>query len=164
MSMLDIITYGHETLGRKAAPVAEFGPELGPFIAEMFEALKRGNGIGLAAPQVDRSIRLFVTDLEGDKPRVFINPEIVLTSQETADIEEGCLSLPGLYQKVQRPEAVRIQAYNEKGRPFTVEADGMLARLILHENDHLDGILFVDRLNALKRERALAQYRRLLRK
>jgi peptide deformylase len=164
MSMLDIVTLGNEVLVRKAAPVPEFGPELAAFVDEMFEALKRGKGLGLAAPQVERPIRLFVTEAEGDKPRVFINPEIVLTSQETVDIEEGCLSLPGLYQRVVRPESVRMQAYNEKGRPFSVEADGMLARVLLHEYDHLEGILFVDRLNPLKRERALAQYQRLLRK
>ena len=159
--MLDIVTIGNETLARKAEPVREFGPELAVFAAQMLEACKLGKGIGLAAPQVERSIRLFVTDVEGDKPRVFVNPEIVQTSQETVDYEEGCLSLPGLYQRVLRPESVRIQAYNEKGRPFTVEAGGLLARVILHEYDHLEGILFVDRLGAAKRERALAQYRRL---
>lgn len=162
--MLDIVTIGNETLARKAAPVREFDPELSAFIAEMFEALRVGHGLGLAAPQVERSIRLFVTDVEGDKPRVFINPEIVQTSQETIDLEEGCLSLPGLYQRVERPEAVRMQAYNEKGRPFSIEADGLLARVLLHEYDHLEGILFVDRLGGPKRERALAQYRRMLKK
>jgi peptide deformylase len=162
--MLDIVTYGSDILARKAAPVAQFGPELEAFAAHMFEALKIGNGLGLAAPQVGRSIRLFVTDVEGDKPRVFVNPEIVLTSQELVAIEEGCLSLPGLYQRVERPESVRMQAYTAKGRPFTVEASDMLARVLLHEYDHLDGVLFIDRLNAAKRERALAQYQRLLRK
>ncbi len=162
--MLDIVTYGNETLARKSSPVQEFGPELTAFAADMFEALKRGKGIGLAAPQVDRPIRLFVTDVEGDKPRVFANPEIVLTSQETIDYEEGCLSLPGLYQRVVRPESLRMQAWNEKGRPFSIEATGLLARVLLHEFDHLEGILFIDRLSALKRQRALAQYQRLLRK
>lgn len=164
MSMLDIVTFGAEVLGQKAQPVVAFDDELIVFSQDMFEALKRGDGLGLAAPQVGRSIRLFVIDVEGDKPRVFVNPEIVLTSQETIDIEEGCLSLPGLYQRVVRPESVRMQAYTEKGRPFSLEAGGMLARVMLHEYDHLDGILFVDRLNPLKRERALAQYRRIIRK
>lgn len=162
--MLDIVTFGSDILTRKAAPVSEFGSELAAFAADMFDALKRGNGLGLAAPQVGKSIRLFVTDVEGDKPRVFVNPEIVQTSQDLIVIEEGCLSLPGLYQRVERPESVRMQAYNEKGRPFTVEATGMLARVLLHEYDHLEGILFVDRLGAAKRERALAQYQRLIRK
>lgn len=162
--MLDIITYGSDILTKKSEPVREFGPELEAFAAEMFTALKIGNGLGLAAPQVGRSIRLFVTDVEGDKPRIFVNPEIVLTSQELIGIEEGCLSLPGLYQKVERPESVRMQAYNVKGRPFTVDASDMLARVIQHEYDHLDGVLFIDRLRGARRERALAQYLRSLKK
>ena len=93
---------------------------------------------------------------------MFINPEIVLTSQEMVEIEEGCLSLPRLYLDVIRPESVRVQAWNEKGRPFTVETDGLLARVILHEYDHLEGVLFIDRLKNGNRERALAQYRRLV--
>jgi peptide deformylase len=92
---------------------------------------------------------------------VFINPEIVLTSQEIVVIEEGCLSLPRLYLDVTRPQSVRVQAWNEKGRPFTVETDGLLARVILHEYDHLEGVLFIDRLNPGKRDRAISQYRRL---
>jgi peptide deformylase len=120
-----------------------------------------GRGIGLAGPQVDRAQRIFVTNVEGDKPRIFINPEIVLTSQEMVAIEEGCLSLPRLYLDVIRPRSVRVQAWNEKGRPFTVEADGLLARVILHEYDHLEGVLFIDRLKPGHRDRAITQYRRL---
>ncbi|MDP3179614.1 MAG: peptide deformylase [Spirochaetaceae bacterium] len=161
--MLDIVLYGSEILGMKAAPIADFGAETKALVDGMFEAMVRGKGIGLAGPQVDKLVRLFVTQLEGDKPRVFINPEIVLTSQEESDYEEGCLSLPGLYTSLKRPASVRMQAWNEKGRPFTVEAEGLLARVLLHENDHLDGVLFVDRLNPARRERALAQYRRRIR-
>ncbi len=161
--MLDIVTYGNEILIKKAQAVTEFGPELAELVASMHEAMRRGKGIGLAAPQVDRGLRVFVTQVEGDKARSFINPEIVLTSQEEVEYEEGCLSLPGLYLSLRRPESVKIQAYNEKGRPFTVEAGGILARVMLHEYDHLDGVLFIDRLAPPKREKALAQYRRLLR-
>lgn len=158
--MLEIVTYGHESLSRKAAPVAEFGPELAAFVEEMYAAMVKGRGIGLAAPQVDHLVRLFVTGVEDDKHRVFINPEIVATSPEEADYEEGCLSLPGLYTHLVRPASVKIQAWNERGRPFTLEADGLLARVILHENDHLNGVLFVDRLPPARRERVLAQYLR----
>jgi peptide deformylase len=158
--MLDIVTYGNEILGRKAEPVKEIDASLRALAADMLETMA-GKGIGLAGPQVDKALRLFVTNVEKDKPRVFINPEIVLTSQEEVTIEEGCLSLPRLYLDVVRPESVRVQAWNEKGRPFTVETGGLLARVILHEYDHLEGILFVDRLKAGKRDRALAQYRRL---
>lgn len=158
--MLEILTYGSEVLTQKAEAVKEFGPELASFIDEMYETMAKGRGVGLAATQVGRLLRIFVTGVEGDKLRVFINPEIVATAPEESDYEEGCLSLPGLYTNVKRTAAVKIQAYNERGRPFTLEADDFLARVILHENDHLNGILFIDRLPPQKREKALAQYLR----
>ncbi|HTX74361.1 MAG TPA: peptide deformylase [Rectinemataceae bacterium] len=161
--MLDIVTYGDEVLTQKAEAIKDFGPEVAELVAGMFEAMRRGKGIGLAGPQVGKSLRVFVTQVEGDKPRAFINPEIVLTSQEEVEFEEGCLSLPGLYLGLRRPEFVRVQAWNEKGRPFTTETGGLLARVLLHEYDHLDGILFIDRLNPARRERALGQYQRLIR-
>ena len=165
--MLEIVTVGSEEgdaiLRKKAATVTAFDADLKALIAGMHEAMHRGHGIGLAAPQVDRNLRVFVTQVEGDGPRSFINPEIVLTSQEEVDYEEGCLSIPGLYTQVRRPESVRIQAWNERGRPFTLEASELLARVILHEFDHLDGILFVDRLSAAKRERAMAAYLKKIR-
>jgi peptide deformylase len=159
--MLDIVTYGNDILGRKAEPIKDIDDSIRDLAADMLTTMA-GRGIGLAGPQVARAIRLFVTNVDGDKPRVFINPEIVLTSQEMVEIEEGCLSLPRLYLDVVRPESVRVQAWNEKGRPFTVETDGLLARVILHEYDHLEGVLFIDRLKNGKRERALSQYRRLV--
>jgi peptide deformylase len=161
--MLEIVTYGNEILTKKAQPVADFGNGLPTLVEEMLEAMRLGKGIGLAAPQVDSKLRVFVTHVEDDKPRVFINPEIILTSQEEVEFEEGCLSLPGLYLSLKRPESVKMQAWNEKGRPFTIEAGGILARVMLHEYDHLEGVLFIDRLTPPKREKALAHYRRLLR-
>jgi peptide deformylase len=158
--MLDIVTYGNEILGKKAESVKDIDEEIRDLAKGMLETLS-GKGVGLAGPQVASPLRIFVTDVDDDKPRVFINPEIVLTSQELVTIEEGCLSLPRLYLDVTRPEFVRVQAWNEKGRPFTVETDGLLARVIQHEYDHLDGVLFIDRLKGGKRDRALAQYRRL---
>ncbi len=159
--MLDIVTYGNEILGSKAESIKDIDDSIRTLADDMLTTMA-GRGIGLAGPQVAKAIRLFVTNVEGDKPRVFINPEIVLTSQEMVEIEEGCLSLPRLYLDVIRPESVRVQAWNEKGRPFTVETDGLLARVILHEYDHLEGVLFIDRLKNGNRERALAQYRRLV--
>ena len=158
--MLDIVTYGNEILAQKAEPVKEFTPELAAFVEELYDTMVKGHGVGLAANQVGKLLRIFVTGVDGDKQRVFINPEIIATSPEEADYEEGCLSLPGLYTYVTRPAAVKIQAWNEKGRPFTFETDGFLARVILHENDHLNGVLFIDRLTAARRERALNQYLR----
>lgn len=160
--MLEIVTYGDPVLERKAEPVLEFDDKVAVLAAEMFEAMKREHGIGLAAPQVSVLKRLFVTDVEGDKHRTFINPEIIMTSHELAEYEEGCLSFPGLYFVVKRPANVQIQAFNEKGKPFMMDADGLLARVILHEYDHLDGKLFIDRISPFKKERALLHYRRLL--
>jgi peptide deformylase len=98
-----------------------------------------------------------VIHVDGDVPRVFINPSIVATSQETVKQEEGCLSLPGVWADVIRPESVTVQAWNEKGRPFTIETGGILARVILHEYDHLEGTLFIDRLPELKRQKIIAK-------
>jgi peptide deformylase len=159
--MLDIVTFGNEILGKKAEPVKDINDALRALAAEMLVAIE-GKGMGLAGPQVGSPLRVFVTNVEGDKQRVFINPEIVLTSQEIVAIEEGCLSLPRLYLDVVRPESVRVQAWNEKGRPFTVETSGLLARVILHEYDHLEGLLFIDRLSPGKRTRAISQYQRLI--
>ena len=158
--MLDIVTYGSDILGRKAVAVKDIDEAVRKLGEDMLETMA-GKGIGLAGPQVASDLRIFVTNVEGDKPRIFINPEIVLTSQELISFEEGCLSLPRLYLDVIRPQFVRVQAWNEKGRPFTVETDGLLARVIQHEYDHLEGILFIDRLKPGKRDRALSQYRRL---
>ena len=160
--MREIVLYGDPILEKKAEPVMEFDEGLALLCEEMFEAMKRDHGIGLAAPQVGVSKRIFVTDVEGDKKRVFINPEIVMTSPDLVEYEEGCLSFPGLYFVVKRPGSLRIQAFNEKGKPFTIEAESLLARVILHENDHLDGKLFIDRITPLKKERALLHYRRMV--
>jgi peptide deformylase len=102
--------------------------------------------------------RMFVVYIQDDFERIFINPSILETSQETAKVEEGCLSIPGVYADVVRSETVKVQAWNEKGKPFTLEASGLLARVILHEYDHLDGVLFVDRLPEAKRDKIIAKY------
>lgn len=160
--MLEIVTLGREVLTRTAEPVKDIDDKIRSLALEMLETMRIGKGIGLAAPQVDLGLRLFVTEVE-DRPRVFINPEILLTSQEQADLEEGCLSIPGVYAKLKRPAAVRIQAWNERGRPFNLDAEGLEARVILHELDHLNGVLFVDRLSDPARKRVLAQYERRIR-
>jgi peptide deformylase len=154
---MEIITLGNELLRCKAEPIAKINGETARIAGEMIKALIDGKGVGLAGPQVSLMKRIFVVHIEDDEPRVFINPSIIETSQETAKYEEGCLSLPGLWADVIRPKSVKIQAWNEKGRPFTLEAKGILARVIQHEYDHLEGILFVDRLPELKRKRLLAK-------
>lgn len=156
--MLDIVAYGNEILAQKSEPVTDFGPDFAAFVEELYVSMQEGRGVGLAAVQVSQLKRVFVTGVEDDKLRVFANPEIIFTSPDEVVYEEGCLSLPGLYTKVKRPASVKIQAYNEKGRPFTLEATDFLARVILHEYDHLNGVLFIDRLTPHGKERALSQY------
>jgi len=160
--MLDIVMYGDPILERIAEPVTEFGMGIELLVEEMFDAMKRDHGIGLAAPQINLSKRIFVIEADDDMKRVFINPEIIMTSPDLAEYEEGCLSFPGLYFMVKRPASLRIQAFNEKGRPFSLDADGLLARVILHENDHLDGKLFIDRITPLKKARALLHFSKML--
>ena len=113
---------------------------------EMFKTMTSANGVGLAAPQVGIAKRFFVLTADDDVKRVFINPEITKTSAETSEYEEGCLSIPGFSEKIIRPVKVSVAALNEFGKPFVIEnADGLLARIIQHENDHLDGYLYIDR-------------------
>jgi len=154
---MQILTLGNECLRQKALPVNDIGPEYLKISEELLDALHDGKGIGLAGPQVGLMERIFAIHVEGDIPRIFINPSIIETSQETLKFEEGCLSIPGIYTDVVRPRSVKIQAWNEKGRPFTLEASGIVARVILHEYDHLEGILFIDRISAQKKNRILAK-------
>jgi peptide deformylase len=148
------------TLRQKAKPVKEINDELRKTALDMIETMRKGKGVGLAGPQVGLLKRIFVTHAEGDRSRVFINPSRIWTSQEQVRCEEGCLSVQGLWADVVRPEAIKIQAWNEKGRAFTLEVSGMLARVIQHEYDHLEGILFIDRLDEAAREKILAKLKK----
>lgn len=161
--MIDVVTVGsayEEILHKQAATVADIDERIVRLTQEMIDSLSIHQGIGLAGPQVNEQLRLFVTHAQGDIPRVFINPEITMTSNDLAPYEEGCLSIPGIYADVMRPESIQIQAWNEKGKPFTLDADGILARVIQHEYDHLRGRLFIDRINDKKRERLMKTYSR----
>jgi peptide deformylase len=154
---MEIITLGNELLRQKAEPVKPINSEIVKIAEEMIETMHQDKGIGLAGPQVGLMKRIFVIHIEGDIPRVFINPSILETSQERVKLEEGCLSIPGVWADVVRPESVRVQAWNEKGRPFTLEADGIMARAIQHEYDHLEGTLFIDRLPETRRAKIMAK-------
>ena len=155
--MLSIITIGDPLLAKTSTLVPGVDADVRRLVEQMFETMGT-RGIGLAAVQVGTPVRLFVTRAPRDGMRVFVNPDILETSLEEEALEEGCLSVPGLYTEMVRPASVRVQAWNEKGRPFTLSADGMLARVIQHELDHLNGVLFVDRLDAKRRKRLLAAY------
>lgn len=161
--MLDIYTIGADVLRQKAVPVEHFDDALASLVESMFETMKIGKGVGLAAPQVGLGHRLFIVQIEGDKQRVFVNPEIIETSVDLAEFEEGCLSIPGVYADLERPREIRVQAWNERGRRFVLGADGFLARVIQHELDHLNGVLFTDRLPERSRDRLLKQYEKRMR-
>ena len=143
--ILEITKLGEDILRQKAQPVAEVNDEIRKLADDMIETMIEANGVGLAGPQVGKSLRIFVAMADDEVKRVFINPQIIKTSEEVGDYEEGCLSIPQVYETITRPVQVTVQALNEKGRPFTLEADGLLARIIQHEYDHLDGILYIDR-------------------
>jgi peptide deformylase len=156
-----ILTLGSETLREKSLPVQNIDEETDKLLAAMFAILDKHKGVGLAAIQIGLPLRLFITKIGNDTRRVFINPSIIKTSKELAEYEEGCLSLPGVWGKIMRPKMIRVQAWNEKGKPFTIDADGILARVIQHEYDHLDGDLFIDKLSEVKRSQLLKKYERL---
>jgi peptide deformylase len=159
VEILPILIAPHATLKTKAKPV---GPahdaEVRDLVPRMFATMYRAPGIGLAAPQVGRLLRVITIDLMPDEkpaPITLINPEIVGVSQELATREEGCLSLPGQYADVTRPAHVRVRYLDLRGARQEIEADGLLSTCLQHEIDHLDGVLFVDRISALKRNMLL---------
>ncbi|HHX82133.1 MAG TPA: peptide deformylase [Pseudomonadaceae bacterium] len=155
MSLLTILEYPDPRLRKKAAPVSVVDDALRKVIDDMFETMYEAPGIGLAATQVDIHKRLLVLDISEDKsqPMVFINPEIEVLDPQPLGYEEGCLSVPDYYEEVQRPCRIRVKALDRDGKPFELEADGLLAVCLQHEVDHLNGKLFVDYLSQLKRQR-----------
>ncbi|MFN2309617.1 MAG: peptide deformylase [Gammaproteobacteria bacterium] len=154
MAKLEILHFPDPRLRTRAKPVARVDADIQRLIDAMFETMYAAPGIGLAATQVDVHQRLLVVDVSEakDQPLTLINPEI-LERQGAEEMEEGCLSVPGIYDKVQRAEHIRVRALDRDGKPFELETGGLLAVCIQHEIDHLDGKLFVDYLSALKRQR-----------
>ena len=144
---MKIYKLGEEVLRKKAVPVQpeEINDSLRETFNEMFETMLEADGVGLAAPQIGDSRRYFVIISDDDVRRVFINPQIISTSNDLCDYDEGCLSLPGFNETIKRPSKVTVQALNENGKPFTLDAEGLLARIIQHEYDHLEGNMYIDR-------------------
>lgn len=154
MAILDILTYPDPRLHKVAAPVDEVNEDIRQLVRDMAETMYDAPGIGLAATQVDVHRQIIVMDLSEDKSelRVFINPRII-SKCGNQDYEEGCLSVPGVYETVTRASEISVEALDEHGEPFTLEADGLLAVCIQHEMDHLLGKVFVEYLSSLKQNR-----------
>lgn len=161
MSVLPIVTYDDEILYRETEPVRENSKELQQLIDDMFETMYNADGVGLAAPQVGQSVRLFVADVdpmlgESDQPPVgplvMINPEIVETGDRKVEMEEGCLSIPGVNAGVTRPETITIRYLDRNFEQQERELSGWLSRVVQHEKDHLDGVLFLEYLSFFKKK------------
>lgn len=155
MALLPILTYPDPRLHTVAKPVAEVDARIRSLIQDMLETMYEANGIGLAATQVDVHERLVVIDVseERDQPIVLVNPEIVWASEDKQVGDEGCLSVPGIYDGVERSSAIRVRALDGEGRSREIEAEGLLAVCVQHEMDHLMGKVFVEYLSPLKRNR-----------
>ena len=165
MSVREIRLLGDPVLREEADEVAAFDPGLQALVRDMFDTMYHAEGIGLAAPQIGVSTRVVVLDLRredvDDEPVVLVNPRLAWVSPETAKQPEGCLSIPGLEEVVERPSEVVVEALDLEGQPLTIEASELFARALQHEIDHLDGILFLDRVSALKRRMLLKKWRKL---
>jgi peptide deformylase len=161
MALLPILQYPDPRLYTTAAPITHVNDEIRRLIKSMAETMYAAPGVGLAATQVDEHRRLIVIDISEthDQLQVFINPE-VLKSEGTATCEEGCLSVPGIFEKIARAERITVRALDAQGRSFTLDAEGLLAVCIQHEMDHLDGKVFVDYLSRLKQQRILARLKK----
>ncbi len=153
--ILPIYLYDHPVLRQKAEPITEITPELRKLARDMLETMYAAYGIGLAGNQVGVPRQIIVVDIgkeEGmERPLVLLNPELIATSAETVDMEEGCLSLPELRESVTRPASVQVRYLDLQGQERQLEAEGLLARVLQHEIDHLQGLYFVDRLPAIRR-------------
>jgi len=161
MSVLTILAYPDPRLRKVATPVTSVTPEIRKLVADMAETMYAAPGVGLAATQVDVHKRIIVMDISEERNdlRVFINPEL-LTKEGEAEGEEGCLSVPGYYDRVVRAARVEVRALDAQGEPYQLSAEGMLATCIQHEMDHLVGKVFVDHLSPLKRARLAAKLRK----
>ncbi|MGI9025337.1 MAG: peptide deformylase [Burkholderiaceae bacterium] len=163
MALLPILHYPDPRLRKIAKPVAQFDERIRALVANMAHTMYEAQGVGLAATQIDVHERVIVIDISDtrDDLRVFINPRIVAASPNRRLAEEGCLSVPGVYDEVERPESVTVEAQDERGRSFRIDAEGLLAVCVQHEMDHLTGKVFVEYLSPLKQTRIRNRMRKL---
>lgn len=163
MAKLPILHFPDPRLRIKAKPISVVDSNIRQLADDMLETMYAAPGIGLAATQVDRHVRMLVLDISEDKsqPQVFINPQITPLTDEVAPYDEGCLSVPSIYDAVERPKRIQVTALDRDGNEFTIEAEGLLAVCLQHEIDHLDGKLFVDYLSPLKRQRIKTKLQKL---
>ncbi|RKX96936.1 MAG: peptide deformylase [Spirochaetes bacterium] len=161
--MKEIVVYPHPILRKKAEEVPLIDGEVRDIISEMFETMKEGDGIGLAAPQIGISRRIIVVsvDEKGFHKFALVNPRIVFFSKEKSIMEEGCLSIPGIRAEVKRPQSIVVEGFTRSGRAVRVEASGLLARVFQHEIDHLDGVLFIDKVVKAERNRVEKELKEL---
>jgi peptide deformylase len=162
MALRDIIILPDKRLRSVSKPVTEISDEIRTLVADMFETMYKAPGIGLAAIQVGVPARVIVMDLSKREaeaePRVFINPEITWVSEEKSPYEEGCLSIPDIHEDVERPSRVKVRYLDLDGKPQEADAEGLFATCIQHEVDHLNGVLFIDHISKLKRERIIKKF------
>lgn len=163
MALLPILQYPHPILEQKAEKVVDFNEKLKQLAQDMADTMYKAPGVGLAANQVGVLLRIVVIDVSEDNSdlRVLVNPEIVEQSNTCIPHEEGCLSLKGYYDTVKRPDFVKVKAQDLNGQPFEFEATGLLAVCVQHEIDHLNGIVFIDHLSRLKKDRARTKLKKL---
>lgn len=165
MSVREILLLGDPVLRAEADEVSAFDDDLRALVRDMFETMYHAEGIGLAAPQIGVSSRVIVLDLrredQDDEPMALVNPRLVWASEETEKQPEGCLSIPTMEEVVERAASVRVEANTPEGETVTIQADELLARALQHEIDHLDGILFIDRVSALKRRMLLKKWKKV---
>ncbi|NDD57936.1 MAG: peptide deformylase [Chlamydiae bacterium] len=170
---LPIIYYGHPVLRKKCEPIREITEDIKQLVADMIETMDASDGIGIAAPQVGRAIRLFVLrnyveTADGEytlsPPKAYINPKLLNPSLELVEDVEGCLSMPGIRAKVKRPSSITVQATDLDGNEFCEHLEGYNARVRMHENDHINGVLFIDRLDSISRKKIEASLKEIKKK
>ena len=164
MAIRDILIIPEKKLRLKSEPIKAFDKPLRALVDDMFETMYEAPGIGLAAIQIGEPVRGITIDVAGKDepkaPQLFINPEIVWSSEETSTYEEGCLSIPEYYEEVERPQKVKAKYLDLDGKAHEIEADGLLATCLQHEIDHLNGVLFIDHLSMLKRDMVMKKFKK----